>query len=142
MSNFKEVMISVKKDFAGAAANRKMMRFACVILTLTLILSFAAAAFATNTDPTGISEAVENAGQKIWNTLIDISIPVGLVVIVAAGLMLIISHGERDIEKLKKTLVYIIVGYALVFLAPIVLSTIVSMFKGQGSAAWDNLIKN
>ena len=119
------------------------MRLACVILALTLVLSFAAMAFAAEGgDPTDISEAVENAGQKIWNTLIDISIPVGLVVIVAAGLMLIISHGERDIEKLKKTFVYIIVGYALVFLAPIVLSTIVSMFKGQGSAAWDNLINN
>ena len=142
MSNLKKVMKSVRSDFAEVARDRKMRRIACIVIALSLILSFAAMAFATGGDPTDISEAVENAGQKIWNTLIDISIPVGLVVIVAAGLMLIISHGERDIEKLKKTLVYIIVGYALVFLAPIVLSTIVSMFKGQGSAAWDNLIKN
>ena len=141
MNELKKTLRIVTADFAVALTNKKVIRFAAVVLALTLVLSFGLMAFAsnTNTGKSDIGKAVEDAGQTVWNVLMEISIPVGLIVIVAAGILLVIKHGERDIDRLKSTLLYVIVGYFMIFLAPYFIKTIVQMFKGQSQQAWDEL---
>ena len=133
--SIKGQLLDFRSDVNKALSNKTFVRIISVILALVLVFVMTAGAFATS----NIVEAVENTGKKIWDDLASISIPVGVVALVITGIFLLLKHGEKDIDKLKTAVIYIALGYGIIFVAPLVIKTFVDMFKGVGNEAWDEL---
>ncbi len=96
-------------------------------------LLFAAGGPAAAADSGEIISGISNGTQQIWNILVGVVAPIAAVALAVCAIK-IIWGGQRAAEEARSTAVKIVIGIAVVLLAP----SIVSAIKGWFTAsAWN-----
>lgn len=80
-----------------------------------------------------ISQGINSGAEQLWNIAVAIVAPLGAVALAFCAVK-IIWGGARAAEEAKNTAVKIIIGIAIVLLAPSLIGTIRGWFKGK--ATW------
>jgi len=84
--------------------------------------------FATDGVTGTIEAGIANGMQDLYNLLKTIAIPIAVVCVVMCAFY-IFTGGEKGMEKAKKIGLYTIIGIAVVFLGPILVTTVKSWFS-------------
>lgn len=85
-------------------------------------------------DSTGISEGIYSGLEQVYNILTAVILPIGVIALAVCAIKMIWGN-ERSAEAGKSALIRIVIALALIFLAPLLVKTVASWFKGKSSFA-------
>ena len=85
------------------------------------------------TDTTGeIESAVSSGLENAWTLLRAIGIPVAIVAVAICAFQFFLN-GDKGMETAKKRILYIILGIAILLLAPLLVTKVVGWFSSNSS---------
>ena len=82
-----------------------------------------------------ISQQINGGLKKVYGIITAIVLPLGAIAAAICAVKMIIGD-ERETQAAKKTLIRIIIGVGLVYLAPFLVETISGWFSGTSSSIW------
>jgi type IV secretory pathway VirB2 component (pilin) len=86
---------------------------------------------ATFTNPLGSSDTIEKVLTSIWTYLQGIAGTIAVIFIIIGGVMYMVSGGSKDAtERAKKTVIFAIIGLAIVLAAPFFYQEIKALLLG------------
>ena len=80
-----------------------------------------------------IESGVKGLLQQVYSLMTAVVLPIALVIVAWAGINVLIS-GEDGMRQAKKRFLYVIVAFALIWFAPVVIVQVSSWFNGMGTA--------
>lgn len=80
-----------------------------------------------NGDVSTITNGISNGAQQIWNILVGVVAPIAAVALAFCAFK-ILWGGQRAAEEAKSTAIKIVIGIAIVLLAPSIISAVKGWF--------------
>lgn len=109
----------------------KVYTFALAVFTSVYVAIFTVCpAFADETEE--IISSVKGGLGKVYAILTAIVLPLAVIVIVIAGLKMI-GGGDRETYDGKAKIIRVLIALALIYLAPLIISTFAKMFSGYSA---------
>ena len=102
-----------------------------IFVTLFVVLGNVIPVFAEG-DSTGISEGIYSGLEQVYNILTAVILPIGVIALAVCAIKMIWGN-ERSAEAGKSALIRIVIALAPIFLAPLLIKTVASWFKGKSS---------
>ncbi len=108
-------------------------------ICMVLMIAFASILFADNGGQ--IAQKVGNGLQDVYKTMSAIAIPIAVIALGVCGFMFFFG-GERGMGIAKKLAVSVLIGLAITYLAPIVITQAAKWFAGNENTTgvWDGTI--
>ena len=117
-----------KKERLSSIKNRLFA--VCIACYCTLAITMPA--FADGTD--SITSGVKTGLKKVYDILTAIVLPIGVVALGVCAVKIIWGN-QKSAEEGKAMIVRIVIGLAIIFLAPLLVNEIAGWFKDQSSTA-------
>lgn len=128
--------VSGEEPNAVGTKLRKRQRYGKLFFTamcvVSMMVAFGCTAFAAN----DIAGKIASGLSEVFDIIQSIAIPIGIIALGFAGYQFIFG-GQKGMEAGKKTLIYIVIGFAVIFLAPVAAEQIAGWFAGSNSFSWD-----
>ena len=83
-----------------------------------------------------ISQQVNSGLKHVYDLLLAIVLPIAAIAMAVCGVKIIWGN-ERSAEQGKQALIRIVIGVAIVFLAPFLVDQVSKWFSGTDSSIWD-----
>ncbi len=82
-----------------------------------------------------ISQQINGGLKKVYGIITAIVLPIGAIAAAICAVKMIVGD-DRETQTAKKTLIRIVIGVGLVYLAPFLVETISGWFSGTSSNIW------
>jgi type IV secretory pathway VirB2 component (pilin) len=126
------ILASAKDKSLSLAKKVTAKKAIATSFATSLAISMASFASATGYSDT-IATNVKTGLGSVYTVITAIVVPIAVIALAFCAFQFFMG-GERGVEKAKKTLLYLVIGVALVYLAPVLVSSVASWFSGVGNA--------
>lgn len=107
----------------------------CVFAFVGVVLMGTAATAFCADDLSSISDAVSNLTNQAYELMRNIIVPCCIVALTYAGFQFLFG-GNQGSEKARKVVIGCILALCFVVFAPMIVSTVASMVKSEGTKNW------